>query len=257
MALNSVTFACTSLVGVNKVGELKKNAKGYYPMVVGALNVFNSAGQLYVYEQAKDLFESSSQFQRRVARGSLRGENGHPRMDPNQSVESFANRVMTIVENRICCHHASITLDYNNIKDANGKPVIAIISEVCPSGELGYVLEKELANPNENICFSIRAFTDDFRQNGVYKRALRNIVTFDHVNEPGISVAEKWKSPALENLLDMSFSRGVIERSFKEQSLPGFSRESTHLSADELYASLGWSALDSFDTTKKAAYTEW
>ena len=44
MLLNSVKYSCTSLAGVNKVGNLKKTEDGYYPLVVGALDVFNSAG---------------------------------------------------------------------------------------------------------------------------------------------------------------------------------------------------------------------
>ena len=55
--MNSIKFTCTSLAGSNRVGTLKKDAQGYYEVVVGALNVFNSAGQFYVYEQAKALFE--------------------------------------------------------------------------------------------------------------------------------------------------------------------------------------------------------
>jgi outer membrane protein assembly factor BamD len=56
-SLNSVRFACTSLVGTNKTGMLRKDADGYYEVVVGALNVFNSAGEYYVYEKARQLFE--------------------------------------------------------------------------------------------------------------------------------------------------------------------------------------------------------
>ena len=257
MPLNSVTFSCTSLVGTNKVGNLKKNENGYYPMIVGALNVFNSAGQYYVAEQAKQLFESSSQLMRRVHRGALRGENGHPKPQINQSNESFANRVMTIDESRIYCHHKSLTLDFDNVKDSNGRPIIAIMSEVCPSGELAYVLQRQLENPHENVCFSIRAFTDDYRENGVYKRILRNVVTFDLVNEPGIAQAEKYKSPALENFLDMSFTRGQLERCFKQQQIAGVGMESNHMTQEELFSSLGWTALEGFDTSERAAYADW
>ena len=164
---NSVRFACTSLAGTNKVGNLKKDENGYYEVVVGALNVFNSAGQFYVYEQAKQLFESSSQLMRRVSRGSLRGEYGHPKMLPGMSNEQFANRVMSIHEENTCCHHKEITLDFDRVKDDQGKPVIAIISKVFPSGPMGAALERSLNNPNENVCFSIRAFTDDYRDGGI------------------------------------------------------------------------------------------
>ena len=239
---NFVRFACTSLVGTNKVGELKKNEKGYYPMVVGGLNVYNSAGQFYVYEEAKELFQSSSQLMRRVSRGALRGEYGHPKPQPGMTGEQFANRVMSIYEENTCCHHRTLTLDFDNVKDANGKPIIAIISEVCPSGPLGHVLEKSLNNPSENVCFSIRAFTDDFRERGIYKRVLKTVVTFDLVNEPGIAQAEKFKSPALEsnNTDGTMVTRGELERGIKEAKVGGMATESCLLTADELFRSMNW-----------------
>lgn len=255
MSFNSVKFSCTSLAGVNKVGNLKKNAKGYYPMVVGALNVFNSAGQLYVYEQAKELFMASSQLMRRVQRGALRGEYGHPKMVPGMTNEQFANRVLSIYEENTCCHHANITLDFENVKGADGRPVIAIISDVCPSGPQGGALERSLNNPEENVCFSIRAFTDDFRDGGIIKRVLKTIVTWDLVNEPGIAVAEKWLAPALESMSEASFSRGEMERAVRQPALAGvtgMAMESTLLNANELFTSLGWGVVGN-----KPSWTNW
>jgi hypothetical protein len=253
MNLNSVKFSCTSLAGVNKAGVLKKDKDGYYELVVGALNVFNSAGQLYVYEQAKSLFESSSQLMRRVKRGALRGEYGHPKYMPGMSNEQFANRVLSIDEAMTCCHHKDITLDYNRVKDENGRSVIAIISKVFPSGPFGPALERSLENPNENVCFSIRAFTDDHRDAGITKRILKTIVTWDYVNEPGISVAEKFKAPALEGLIDHSFSRGEIERSVKGPAIAGMAQESALLTASELFQSMGWH----LGNQKKPSWASW
>lgn len=240
MGFSSVKFTCTSLAGTNKIGNLKKNENGYYPMVVGALNIFNSAGQYYVYEQARDLFESSSQLMRRVKRGALRGECGHPKKLPGMTDAQYANRVMSIYEENVCCHHKNITLDFDNVKDEKGKPIIAIMSEVCPSGPMGPALEKSLQNPNENVCFSIRAFSDDFRERGVYKRVLKTIVTFDQVNEPGISFAEKFKAPSLEELSDIVLTRGQIERGLAITN-QNVATESIVLTANELFTNMGWS----------------
>lgn len=257
MSYNSVRFACTSLAGVNKAGTLKKDDQGYYEVVVGALNVFNSAGQFYVYEQAKELFSSSSQLMRRISRGALRGEYGHPKLVPGMSNDQFANRVMSIYEDQVCCHFREITLDFDRVKGEDGKPVIAIVAWVTPSGPNGPALQKSLDNHNENVCFSIRAFTDDYREGLLTKRILRTIVTWDYVNEPGIAVAEKFKAPSLENLLDKSFSRGEIERSVKmARQAHGVATESVLLTADELFASMGWSmAVES--ASQKPAYLNW
>lgn len=251
---NSVRFACTSLAGVNKVGNLKRDKDGYYEVVVGALDVFNSAGQMYPYEPAKKLFEQSSQLMRRVQRGALRGEYGHPKKLPGMTDEQFAYRCLSIYEEMQCCHHKEIVLDFNRVKDERGKPVIAIISKVCPSGPYGPALEKQLQNPGENVCFSIRSFTDDYREAGVVKRALKTIVTWDYVNEPGIAAAEKFKSPALEHF-DHTFSRGELERATASVQVGGttVAHESSLLTAGELFASMGWSLQDQ----PKPSWTRW
>lgn len=256
MGLNSIRFACTSLAGVNKVGKLKKDADGYYEVVVGALNFYNSAGQLYVYEQAKELFTSSSQLMRRVSRGALRGENGHPKKLPGMTNDQFAQRIMSIYEDRICCHFKSIEIDFDRVKDENGKPVVAIVAWVKPSGEQAKALQDTLDNPNENVCFSIRAFTDDFQERGITKRVLKTIVTWDHVNEPGISVAEKFRSPSLENVFDQTFSRGEMERACVS-STNGVALESSVLmTADELFSSMGWERTPNAKA-KAPAYAKW
>ena len=250
---NSVKFACTSLAGVNKAGVIKPDENGYYELVVGALNVFNSAGQFYVYEQAKELFQSSSQLMRRVNRGALRGEYGHPKMLPGMTGEQFANRVMSIHEENICCHHKEIVLDFDRVKDEMGRPVIAIISKVCPSGPYGSALEKSLNNKNENVCFSIRAFTDDFRERGITKRILRTIVTWDYVNEPGLAAAEKFKAPALEDIESRNFSRGELERGMRSNLTAGIATESVILTGEELFKSMNWQ----LDPKEKPCYLNW
>lgn len=250
---NAVKFVCTSLAGTNKVGNLKKDKDGYYEMVVGALNVYNSIGQFYVYEQAKALFQESSQLMRRVKRGALRGEYGHPKMLPGMSNDQFANRVMSIYEENTCCHHKEITLDFDRVKDENGKPIIAIISKVCPSGPQGAALERSLQNPSENVCFSIRSFTDDYREGGIVKRVLKTIVTWDLVNEPGLAIAEKFKAPALESLMEQNFSRGEIERGTRAGGVGGVATESVALTTTELFQSMGWDT----STLVKPSYLKW
>lgn len=250
---SSIRFACTSLKGTNKVGTLPVDANGYRTMVVGALNMFNSAGELYVAEEAKDLFLSSSQLMRRVQRGALRAEWCHPRPLPGQSERSFAARVMDIDLDRACAHHKELWLDFEGVKDKNGKPVIAIMSKVFPSGPFGPVLEKQLQNPDENVCFSIRAFTDDKMVGGINHRTLRQIVTFDCVNEPGMGVAEKYFSPALESQFDRVMTRSMLEAGLAEQRRDGIATESALLNTKELFGLMGWTNADQ----NKPAWANW
>lgn len=255
MLNNNVTFTCTRLAGTNKVGELKKNENGYYPMVIGALNMFNSAGMYYRADAAKHFFEESSSFMRRVQRGALRGEYGHPRREANMSMQAYYARLLSIHEDKECVHFASVYLDFNNYKDDQGRPIIAIIADVTPSGPLGHVLEKKLLNPLENVCFSIRSFTDDKMERGVINRYIKQIVTFDYVNEPGISVAEKYNSPALEGLEEATFTRGQIEAGTAQIiETAGVGMESAQMNVQELMTSLGWEMPRS---TKSSSKTGW
>lgn len=253
--LNNVTFTCTRLFGTNKVGDLKKNERGYYTMVIGALNMFNSAGMYYRADAAKQFFEESSSFMRRVKRGALRGEYGHPRREAGMSMQAYYARLLSIHEDKVCCHFASVNLDFENYKDDQGRPIVAIIAEVCPNGPLGHVLEKQLANPQENVCFSIRSFTDDKMERGVINRYIKTIVTFDYVNEPGMAVAEKYNSPALEGLEDTVFTRGQIEAgAIQIMETAGVGNESVQLNAHELMASLGWEIPRTAKNAPKATF---
>jgi hypothetical protein len=253
-SFNSVRFGCTSLVGTNKAGMLKPDGDGYYPMVIGALGMYNSAGEFYDYEQAKRLFEGSSHFMRRVQRGVLKGEYGHPKMEVGMKPDDFARRVMTVYEANISHHIREVWLEFDKVKGADGKPVIAIMAWVKPSGPMARYLQDSIDNKCENVCFSIRAFTDDRREGGIKKRILKTIVTFDYVLEPGMSVAEKYKAPALESFHETTISRNELERALSPSSMvPEVAMESVRLTADELFTSMGWNV----SRQERPAFTRW
>lgn len=242
---NAVSFQCTALEGQNKAGLIKPDASGYRVVVLGALDIFNSAGQFYTYEDAKALFTESSTFMRKVQQGALRGEHGHPKPWAGMTDDAWCNRILEVHEDRVCVHIRKVWLDFDRVKDKNGKKVIAIMGEVKPAGELGHVLEASFNNPDENVAFSIRCFTDVDRKHGRTNKRIRHIVTWDHVLEPGIHVADKYYSPNLESRnvkveLENTFTRGQLERAFSKENLKQYATESVRLNAQELFASLGW-----------------
>ncbi len=238
----SVRFACTALAGTNKVGRLPKDSDGYYTMPVGGLNVFNSAGEYYVYEQAKELFQGSSPLMRRIRSGCLKGEYGHPKprapIKTQADMEEFAARVMSVQEASTCAHFSEIWLDFDSMKDPQGNPIIAIMAKVTPSGPMGPALASSLENKNEEVCFSIRAFTEDIVARGVKQRALREIVTWDYVHEPGLAMARKYRSPVLESYQDTTFNKEAIVSTLKQAE--GIAMESTQASGLNLIRTLGW-----------------
>lgn len=252
--MDNIRFTCTSLANTNKVGIITPDTDGYYDMVVGGLNVFNSVGQYYEYEGAKALFESSSPFMRRIKRGALRGEVGHPKQMPGEKDDDYLDRIYVIDERNVCVHFKEIYLDFNSKKMPNGDPVIAIMAKLTPSGPKGDYLAKQIANKSENVCFSIRSLTQDTMVRGRYTRTIKHIVTFDNVNEPGISIANKYEAPGLESLtplVDKPVTKNQILRSVNK-SVATIGTESAMMDANELFTSFGWS-----NNTGKPAYSKW
>ena len=220
----SVKFSAEKLAAKGLKGILPCDENGYYDIVIGGLNTFNSQNEYYTLEGAKALFEESSIFMRRVRSGNLRGELGHPKRAVCQTTNDYFGRILQIDEGNVCCHISDVWLDFNygkNNPQFNNPNLVAIIAKVKPAGPKGHVLEQSLKNPKENTCFSIRALTKDFMQNGRVNRVLQQIVTWDCVNEPGLALANKYDSPALENLSDMIVSETMVNKAIERtQGVP-------------------------------------
>lgn len=207
--MSNTSYQCTALHGTNKAGAVKADSNGYYKVVLGALNFYNSAGQYYpLNNEVEALFAESSILMRRVQTGNLRSEYGHPKFLPGMSKKDFLYRIMDIHEANVCCHIHELQIDKSSVKGKDGRPIVAIIGSIKPSGPRGDVLAAQLENPKENVCFSIRSITNDYIDSaGQTHKVLKEIYTWDYVNEPGISVANKWLSPALESVESFAFER--------------------------------------------------
>lgn len=205
MQTTSFKIGCTALLGVNKSGKLLPDENGYYTVVLGALDYKNSVGAVYPSQSAKQFFKEGSGLMRRIRNGYCRGEYGHPK-PYGLSSQDWITRVLTIEETRICCHIAEVWLDNQTVKDANGRYVMAIMGKIKPSGPYGDALARSLQNPLENVAFSIRSLTEDRFVGGRTEKWLREIVGWDFVVEPGLAVANKYLSPALESFEDTDVS---------------------------------------------------
>lgn len=177
-----IKFTSTKLNSSRKEGLLKPDSDGYYELIIGGLNTYNSVGEYYTADGARALFEQSSSFMRRIKNGCLKGESGHPKKLPGMSADDYIRRVLTIEETNVCCHFKEIWLDESfgrQNPQYRNNALVAVKAKIKPSGPRGEALRASLENKNENVCFSIRAFTKDYYQRGQTIRVLDQIVTWD------------------------------------------------------------------------------
>lgn len=206
---NQVVFECIRLKGSNKLGVIKPDKEGCYTQVIGGLNAYNSGGSFYELEAGLQFFQAQSSFQRKIGRGVLRAETGHPKKTPGMKEYEYGERILRIEETLVCGTWRKIWLSNADLRDEQGRRIVPIMGTIYPSGPYRDMLIHAFQSPGEQVCFSIRSFTNDIpRGDGTFIKKLLQIVTFDYVNEPGIWSAEKLLSPNLEEFR----SNGSLER---------------------------------------------
>lgn len=217
--MSEVVFTTTKSNGDNR--KLEKDDNGYYKVTLGALNVFNSANQYYTLtDDVKKLFtEDSSVLMRRIKSGALKSEVGHPKLLPGMTKNEYYARNLRIEETNICAHIRDIMLEETNIDSGygNGDKVVLITGWIAPSGVHGEALKKDLENPDVNVAFSIRSFTQNKMIAGTLVKKLRQVVTWDWVNEPGVSYATKWKTLGIES--NDKFTMSIEELKGDEENI--------------------------------------
>ena len=198
--MRKFTLECTALNGMNKAGKLKPDDTGYYQVVLGGFDIPNPNGDVYPYKAAAHLFEESSTLMRNITSGNAYGEWGHPKRQPGQTLSNYIKRCGIVDEANIAFHIKKIEINHSDVKDDNGNTIVTILGWVKGVGKHADAFNDMLSNPEQNVCFSIRAATEDVpNTQGKLNRNLVSIVTWDFVVYPGLKVAMKYKSPALES----------------------------------------------------------
>lgn len=224
---DKVFYNCTALTGTNKVGIIKPDADGYYTVILGAFDFPNSAGAIYPWQHAKKMFEASGALMRRMNTGQQRGEYGHPKFVPGMTKAQYITRICTIEETLISHHIKEVWIDKETVKGPNGRAVVAVMGKLKPCGPHGDTLRRQLENPNENVAFSVRSLTQDRRIAGQLFKYMTTLVTWDYVNEPGISCATKYNNPSLECIGDdVGFESNDFIQAMEDQETSGVSVES-------------------------------
>lgn len=194
----SLTFTCNVIHG-DKKRKLQRDKNGYFEQSIGAFNVFNSNNEYYpALPTVASMFKSGGIVKRMLDTGNCRGEQGHPQRETGMTKEEYLQRFLLIDPKETACHFKEITLE--DVTGADGNKYINIIAKVKPSGPHAAALEATMENPDENACFSIRCFSIPTTVAGRRERHITDIITWDYVNEPGISEATKFNTPTLESI---------------------------------------------------------
>ena len=196
-----IKYENVKLRETSKSGRLKRDADGYYDVILGAMNTFNSRGEYYAMEGAEEVFNGSSTYHRLISQGKLYGEHGHPRPG-SMSGPAYLRRLRQIHEDKYGTFFKSVTLDDTLWKRYPGlvsKGAVIIMGKVMPYGAFKETVSDGLSNPDINFAYSVRSFTDNYRKNGRVVKVMKECITWDSVGAQGIGVAEKYCAPGLES----------------------------------------------------------
>lgn len=177
----------------SKGREIERDSEGFYKVRLGAFNVFNSSRAFYSGEGINELInDPNSFFFRRLKKGYLLGEMGHPVMTPGMTMGQFMNRNAIIDPQNVACFIKSVEIEdtgqtVNNM--GNYGNVLIVNGWIKPSGPKGQYLQEALDTPDRNIAFSVRSLSKDEVINGVIVKKTKAILTWDWVFEPGINNA--------------------------------------------------------------------
>lgn len=244
-----IVYTCTALYGTGLKGELKPMADGYWRVLAGAIGYANNAGDFYAELPAREcILGESSSFQRKLKKGVLYGEVGHPRRDPSMSREAWFDRLLDIREPSSSHHIRKVEL-CPGMRDEQGRTFTGVILEVKPTdNEHGRALKANLENNSANTYFSIRSFTNDVPAQGRWVKNMRMCITFDWVHEGGILPACKYSTPGLESYKDEGDLRIIYDKKEVAENIAriesGTGLEHTGIDRNTLVRELGLSAFD-------------
>lgn len=188
----------------NKSGRMKANADGTYTVILGGLNTYNSANQWYVLEESDRLFKQSSIFMSNIRERTVYSENGHPVRANYMTNQQWTQRFLGLDEKEFVCIIEEVWLDPNYAKQVSDNRLpsdaVVIMGKVRPTGAKKQVLEEAIANPGQNLCWSIRCISDLLDRGAMKVRIIRSVITFDLVYSGGLKFSKKDLHPSTESL---------------------------------------------------------
>jgi len=99
--------------GENK--KLEQDGEGYYKISLGAFNIDNSKGDIYLFDGVDAILKNKeSILNRRLLTGRLRSETEHPTMMPGMSERDFVFRYLEIPMTSVCAHIKEVMFKFTD-----------------------------------------------------------------------------------------------------------------------------------------------
>jgi len=183
-------------------GIIAPNEDGVYKIIVGGLNIYSPNGFYYKYTEKTHKALTSGAFKIKLEAGKVKSEDNHPNFSEIPTDAGKVARMLKIDDDNA----VGVIVDVEVIKSDKldpifGEPVYYIVASIKPEGPKANVLIKLLEDPNAELCFSVRSFSDKYEKNGIMVKEQKLFVTWDRVTNPGHYVAKKSYTNA--NTLDI------------------------------------------------------
>jgi len=177
-----------------KLGRVRPDDNGYYTIPLAVLGTVTDNRTYYEVEDFVAQITGENTFFNRCLRdGKCFGEYGHPEiflLPESQQIE----RLLKIFEKNVS--HQIGKVWTGDKLETGGRIVYGLIK---PSGPYGDTLKQSLDDPCLNTAFSLRSVASSVNQNGVTRRRIKALVTFDYVCAGGYSEAAKRYAPGVES----------------------------------------------------------
>lgn len=214
--MSNISFGNIILAQSGKKGVLKpmKNKDGtdseYYLLNAGGFNIPNRHGITYpVNRYIEECMQPQSDLRRRIERGEVYGEWGHPSPvyfeEMNgvlvkrtiTQVWQWINRLKEIDKNNICMHIREIHFDTSAWRGGSRGPIYNLI-EVCPYGDREKLFRDNITNPSMNTSVSIRTVITPFEFGDTTKNT-EYWTGYDAVLEGGMNHSNKHMTAGCED----------------------------------------------------------
>lgn len=240
-------YGCTVLAAKGKKGIITPDDNGYREVCLGAIDASTEDGTIYTFtDRVRDVFEGNgSTFRRQISRGLLKGEYGHPKFERGMNLVTYMMRLRKVEPTLVSHHIKAVRLEEG--RDHKGKRCILVYGLVKGTGPHMAAMEEHLKNPDENVAYSVRSFTDTKTISGVDYKEITDLVTWDYVIEPGYYIATKFDSVGCESFTDQFILEpekefhvsDIIAAEAQTRSLVSAGMESAELDFTYLRTSIG------------------